>query len=259
MRCGIANRKERPQADEGALRNRKSQGTSPGPRASGTLAGGEFQVNTHTTSDQQNPAVATDGSGDFVVTWESTGQDGSVEGVFGRRFDSSGAPQGTDFQVNAYTTSSQTAPALAARKLGDFVVTWESNGQDGSNGGVFARRFACAASCTAGDGCCPAGCDFTSDADCPNSGPICKDKKSRYLGKHTLALAQAFGRNAKTPNGGKLVSDISKARSRLTKRFTRAEFSGSGVSRDCFTTGDAGPLGDKVDVLVEDALDELAP
>jgi len=227
--------------------------------ASGTTAGGEFQVNTYTTADQRNAGVATDGTGDFVVTWESAGQDGSSDGVFGRRYDSTGTPQGNEFQINTYTTSSQTEPAVAARTLGDFVVTWESNGQDGSSGGIFAQRYACASGCTAGDGCCPAGCDFTTDGDCPNSGAICKDKKSRDIGKHTLALAQAFGRNAKTPNGGKLVSDISKARSKLTRRFTRAEFTGTGVSRDCLTTGDVGTVEDKAELVVEDTLDELGP
>jgi hypothetical protein len=227
--------------------------------ALGARAGGEFQVNTHTTADQQNPAVAIDGSGDFVVAWESAGQDGSGVGVFGRRYDSAGSPQGSELQINAYTTSDQAAPAVAAQKLGDFIVTWESAGQDGSDGGVFARRYACASSCTAGDGCCRAGCDFTTDGDCPNPGAICKDRKNRDIGTYTLALARAFGRNAKVPNGGKLTSDISKAKSRLTRHFTRAEFTGTGVSRDCLTTGDVGTLESKSEILVEDTLDELGP
>ncbi len=227
--------------------------------ASGTAVGIEFVVNTYTTGDQSDPAIAVDASGDFVVVWTSDAQDGGANGVFGQRYDATGVLAGGEFQVNTHTTADQQNPGVATDGSGDFVVTWESPGQDGSNGGIFARRYACAGSCTGGDGCCPAGCHFTNDADCPNSGPICKDKKSNYLGKHTLAIAKAFGQNAKSPNSGRLTSDISRAKSKLTRRFTKAEFSGSGVSRDCFTTGDAGPLGDKVDILVEDALDELEP
>jgi hypothetical protein len=35
--------------------------------ADGTTVGGEFQVNTYTTSAQYNPQVASDSDGDFVV------------------------------------------------------------------------------------------------------------------------------------------------------------------------------------------------
>jgi hypothetical protein len=227
--------------------------------ASGAPVGGEFQVNTYTTADQRNPAVAMDHSADFVVVWESDGQDGSDAGIFARRYDSVGTPQGSELQVNTYTTAAQTAPVVAARPQGDFVVAWESDGQDGSSGGIFAQRFACAAGCAAGDGCCPAGCDHTTDFDCPNAPAICKEKKTRDLGKHTFGLAQAFGKNLRTPNAARLVSDVSKAQSKLTRRFTRAEFDGTGVSRGCDTVGDVGTLEGKVDIVVEDALDELDP
>ncbi len=34
-------------------------------------AGAEFQVNTYTTDQQEDPAVAVDADGDFVVVWHS--------------------------------------------------------------------------------------------------------------------------------------------------------------------------------------------
>src|SRR5262249_9561399 len=45
--------------------------------STGTPLGGEFQVNTYTTSGQGRPAVAGDGAGNFVVVWESGGSAGS--------------------------------------------------------------------------------------------------------------------------------------------------------------------------------------
>jgi hypothetical protein len=111
-------------------------------RSGAPLDGQEFPINTYTTGNQDHPAVAVDASGDFVVVWVSNGQDGSGLGVFGRRFDSSGAPlDAEEFQVNTYTTSSQYRPAIAAGGSGDFVVSWNSYLQDGSILGVFARRF----------------------------------------------------------------------------------------------------------------------
>ncbi|HZF57487.1 MAG TPA: hypothetical protein VEZ19_03325, partial [Rubrobacter sp.] len=70
-------------------------------------AGGEFQVNTYTTSNQENPSVAMDSDGDFVVTWTSNGQDGSDNGIYGQRYNAAGEAQGAEFQVNTYITSYQ--------------------------------------------------------------------------------------------------------------------------------------------------------
>ena len=41
--------------------------------SNGSAQGGQFQVNTYTTSDQFLAAVDASGGGDFVVTWDSLG------------------------------------------------------------------------------------------------------------------------------------------------------------------------------------------
>jgi hypothetical protein len=103
-------------------------------------AGGEFQVNTYATGNQYQVAVAASAGGDFVVAWASRGEDGSNLGIFARRFDASGAPQGAAFPVNTFTTGAQYRPAVASDADGDSVVAWTS-GQDGSGDGVFAQRY----------------------------------------------------------------------------------------------------------------------
>ena len=109
--------------------------------SSGTKLGLEFPVNTYTTGDQGEPAVAVSGAGDFVVVWNSDGQDGSGEGIFGQRFDASGARIGGEFPVNSYTTNQQTFPAVAMSPRGDFVVAWSSNGEDEDSYGIFLQLF----------------------------------------------------------------------------------------------------------------------
>ena len=105
--------------------------------------GREFRVNTYTTSLQLIPSVGVAGNGDFIVAWQSAGQDRSYGGIFARRFASIGtALDTTDFQVNTYTTDYQYEPSVGVATSGDFVVTWTSYGQDGSGNGIFARRFA---------------------------------------------------------------------------------------------------------------------
>jgi hypothetical protein len=111
--------------------------------AQGSPLGPEFRVNTYTMQNQAAPSVAVDGAGLFTVVWASDGQDGSGNGVFGQRFDVSGAPLGPEFRVNTFTSNAQGLPSLAAFAAGDFVVVWESQpGQDGFYGGIFGQRYA---------------------------------------------------------------------------------------------------------------------
>jgi hypothetical protein len=118
--------------------------------------GSDFLVNTYTTNSQGFEAgavVAADATGNFVVVWDSYGQDGDRGGIFGQRFDSTGSALGSEFQVNTYTTSEQgyRSVALASDPAGNFMVAWDSYGQDGDWTGVFARRFDSAGSALGND------------------------------------------------------------------------------------------------------------
>jgi hypothetical protein len=109
--------------------------------ADGNPAGAPFQVNTHTVSDQQFPGLFCRPSGEFVVVWESEGQDGNRLGAFGQRFAADGNRLGTEFQINTYTTDDQVSAAVTGGAGGAFVVTWQSYGQDGEAYGVFGKRY----------------------------------------------------------------------------------------------------------------------
>lgn len=109
-----------------------------GPTPQGT----EFRVNTYTTSQQTSSSVAVDADGDVVVAWQSAGQDGSGYGVYAQRYAASGAPVGSEFRVNTFTAGDQTRPSVAVDADGDVVVAWQSAGQDGSQDGIYAQRYA---------------------------------------------------------------------------------------------------------------------
>jgi hypothetical protein len=114
---------------------------TPGDQNSPSIAriNPQFRVNTYTTDDQRFPAVASDASGNFFVVWESYSQDGSSSGIFGQRYNSTGAPLGPEFRVNTYTTSAQSRPAVASDSSGNFVVVWYSY-QDGSTD-IFGQLY----------------------------------------------------------------------------------------------------------------------
>jgi hypothetical protein len=124
--------------------------------ASGDPSGPEFALNTQTALSQSNPAAAWSANGSSVAVWQSEGQDGEVFGVFGQRYDATGAAAGPEFQVNSYTTSEQAYPVVAAAPDGSFVVVWEDFAQDQSRAGVFGQVF--------GDTGAPRGAEFRVNA-----------------------------------------------------------------------------------------------
>ena len=94
---------------------------------------------------QDRPAVAMDAKGDYVVVWESIGQDGDAPtdgNIWAQRFNVYGQPQGTQILVNNVTLGSQIAPAVAMDSFGDFIVAWSGAGAAGDDqSGVYARAF----------------------------------------------------------------------------------------------------------------------
>lgn len=107
----------------------------------------QFQVNLFTTSYQAVPEVASDGSGRFVVVWDSygsTGGDSSSFSIQARRFAADGSPLGGQFQINFHTTLAQEHPSVASDSDGNFVVVWDSNsstGTDTDGRSVHGQRF----------------------------------------------------------------------------------------------------------------------
>lgn len=99
----------------------------------------EFQANTHTSNKQENPAIAMDAESNFVVVWNSYLQDGSSNGVFGRRFDPNSKPLSEEFQINIETSGNQKEASVAMDAVGNFVVAWYGPGENEED--IFARRF----------------------------------------------------------------------------------------------------------------------
>jgi cysteine-rich repeat protein len=111
--------------------------------SSGAPQGAQFQVNTYTTGccgfssileDHDAIEVAADASGNFMVTWNRDHP--ATPGVFGRVFDSSGTPQGGEFQVNTDPTTNYPTLGVAADGAGRFVAVWQAMGQE-----IRGRRF----------------------------------------------------------------------------------------------------------------------
>jgi hypothetical protein len=106
----------------------------------GFIAGDEFRVNTHQMSTQTEPCAVGLSNEDFIIVWQSNGQDGSATGIYGQRYNKHASVQGGSFQVNTYTTGDQGFPAVAKLKNDGFVVAWEGEGF-GDSTGIYARCY----------------------------------------------------------------------------------------------------------------------
>ena len=107
--------------------------------SSGTKIGQEQRLNDYLQDNQQYPKTASNGKTYFVV-WESDGQDGEGEGVYGRVIDNDGSFLTTEIMLNDYTPSDQWAPVVISNGY-SYLAVWSSKGQDGSDSGVYASLF----------------------------------------------------------------------------------------------------------------------
>jgi hypothetical protein len=152
----------------------------------GNAVGSEFPVNTYVTSAQKNPSVSIDSDGDFVVVWQSTGQDGNLDGIFGQRYDSTGATVGPEFPVNTYTTNNQAAPSVSMDSDGDFVVVWQSTGQDGQFLGIFGQRFDANGNYECTDGTYSADCGTISNKEFQVNTHTANNQRTPYVSMDSL-------------------------------------------------------------------------
>ena len=104
----------------------------------------DVMASTSTNRYQETPAMTVLTGGDVVVIWASINQEsaGSMQGVYGQRFNSAGAKVGGEFLINQFTSYNQRNPSIAALSDGRFVVVWVSEQQAGENTvGIYGRLY----------------------------------------------------------------------------------------------------------------------
>jgi hypothetical protein len=121
-------------------------GSPPGPglfaqrfTPSGVPLGPEFRVSTSTTGMKDEPAIAVDGGGNFVIAWHAPSF--GTGDVFGQRFSSLGVPSGPEFRMNTTTAGWQRDPSVASTPGGTFLVTWDSGPDNLIPDDVYGQRF----------------------------------------------------------------------------------------------------------------------
>lgn len=101
--------------------------------ASGARVGSVFQVNTSTPGCQTQPQVAVQPDGSFLIVWGHANTFNA--GIYARRYDANGVPQGNDFRVGAAVNADDSGPSVAIDGTGNYALAW------GSLNGIFFHRI----------------------------------------------------------------------------------------------------------------------
>jgi hypothetical protein len=128
------------QMDRSRTNNWDIYGRTFGPSGSATSL--PFRINTHTFGDQFQPDISSSGVNQLVV-WTSLGQDGSLEGVYGRLL-AGGLPAGEEFRINTTTRAAQIHPTVTSYGNDRFLVLWASFTGLASTYDLMAQRFVAA-------------------------------------------------------------------------------------------------------------------
>ena len=105
--------------------------------ADGNRVGEETQVNTTTQGNQEQVAITGLKDGGYVVSWQSDSENG--KDIYLQKFDASGDRVGGEIVVNQNVEANQVMPSIDTLADGGFVVTWQSDGENGQE--VYSRVF----------------------------------------------------------------------------------------------------------------------
>jgi protocatechuate 3,4-dioxygenase beta subunit len=105
----------------------------------GDQVGLAYKVNTLTSTG--TPSLAMDAQGNYVIVYTTGVGDGDKLGVLAQRYSASGLAEGSEVQVNTFTTGDQQTPVVAMDAAGNFTAAWTSNGQNAADVGVYAQRY----------------------------------------------------------------------------------------------------------------------
>jgi hypothetical protein len=108
--------------------------------ADATAFSEQFIVNTTTLGPQQNPDVAINSHGKFIIVWDTKiDPEVNEREIFAQRYDNFTIPIGDEFQINSFVDGDQKRPEVTMENGRDFITVWQSDGQDGSGYGVFGQ------------------------------------------------------------------------------------------------------------------------
>jgi len=108
-------------------------------KSNGDTLGNNLKVNNSIlNTNQNNPEIATDGSNNYVITWEDNRNE--HWDIYAQYFSLNGNAIGDNFKVNDNIgNSNENYPAIAMNANGNILVTWEDSRNGNSD--IYAQRY----------------------------------------------------------------------------------------------------------------------
>lgn len=106
--------------------------------------GNEFIVNGISSDDQNNPDIAQNANGDFVVVWEDHyNGSSSAYNIKAQRYNNEGVRQGAEMTINDGGGIEVGSPEVSLNDDGNFMVVWTSDGGDigGNSDDILGKVF----------------------------------------------------------------------------------------------------------------------
>jgi hypothetical protein len=91
-----------------------------------------YKVNTSTAGNQGHPTIAADGTGRFLIAWDSQSLDGTCCGVSAQPCTCSGQLQGAEVEICCPQAQRQWYPRVALADGGKYVMVWTGQTADGT-------------------------------------------------------------------------------------------------------------------------------
>jgi hypothetical protein len=93
--------------------------------ADGARLGGQFLVPARVQGDQEQPAIAMDRAGNFIVVWTSPDDvEPTRTAIFAQRFSAGGERVGSELRVSEVVEGWEDSPSVASDPQGNFIVSW---------------------------------------------------------------------------------------------------------------------------------------
>jgi len=102
----------------------------------------DLRVNTDTSGNQNDPAIAMDQEGNFVIVWAGNGS-GDNQGIFMQAFDKNGSTIGSQIRVNSNAAGDQYLPSVA--------IDYNGTSNPTTNPNVVVAWYSCNVGCTDSD------------------------------------------------------------------------------------------------------------
>ena len=99
----------------------------------------KFQVNTYTNNNQSEAFITNLSNNKYVITWTSTSQDSSENGIYGQLYNYNHNKINSEFLVNTETDQNQQYSVISNLNQNEFLVIWESN--HSGNYDIYGQKF----------------------------------------------------------------------------------------------------------------------